>query len=59
MDYMQSKCTPGGRHVNFAQDLLRPYFHDPQKDEIHLLYLYFVFATLLFRICEVLIKLMQ
>ena len=29
-----------GRHVNFARDPLRSYFHDPQKNEIHLLYLH-------------------
>ena len=50
MGYVQRKCTPEGRHVNFARDPLRSYFHDPQKNEIHLLYLYFVFATLLFSI---------
>ena len=32
---------PEGRHVNFAWDLLCSYFHDPQKNEIHLLYLRF------------------
>ena len=29
--YVQSKCTPQGRHVYFARDPLRSYFHDPQK----------------------------
>ena len=29
------------RHVNFARDSLRSYFHDPQKNEIHLLYLHY------------------
>ena len=33
--YVQSKW----RHVNFVRDPLRSYFHDPQKNEIHLLYL--------------------
>ena len=32
MGHVQSKC-----HVNFALDPLRSYFHDPQKNEIHLL----------------------
>ena len=27
--------------VNFARDSLRSYFHDPQKNEIHLLYLHY------------------
>ena len=36
--HVQSK----GHHVNFAQDPLRSYFHEPQKNEIHLLYLHFV-----------------
>ena len=54
MGYVQSR-----RHVNFAQDPLRSYFHEPQKNEIHLLYLYFVFTSFLFSICEVVIKLMQ
>ena len=34
---------PEGRHIKFAWDLLRLYFHQPQKNEIHLLYLHFVF----------------
>ena len=42
-------------HVNFARDLLRSYFHDPQKNEIHLLYLHFVFTSFLFIICGILI----
>ena len=44
------------RHVNFARDPLRSYFHEPQKNEIHHLYLYFVFFTsFLTIICEILI----
>ena len=39
--HMQSKYA--GRHVNFARAPLRSYFHEPQKNEIHLLYLHFVF----------------
>ena len=39
MGSVQSKSTPEGRHVNFARGPLRSYFHDPQKNEIHLLYL--------------------
>ena len=26
-----------GRHVNFARDPLRSYFHEPQKNEIYFL----------------------
>ena len=36
---------PEGRHVNFALDPLRSYFHEPQKNEIHLLYLDFVLIS--------------
>ena len=39
---------PFGRHVNFARDPLRSYFHEPQKNEIHLLYLHFVFKFIVF-----------
>ena len=41
-----------GRHVNFGRDPLRLYFDEPQKNEIHLLYLHFVFPSLLFIICD-------
>ena len=30
-----------GHHVNFARDPLRSYFHEPQKNEIHLFTLCF------------------
>ena len=42
--------TPKGRHVNFAQDPLCSYFHEPPKNEIHLLhvYLHCVFTSFLF-----------
>ena len=43
---------PEGRHFNFTRDPLRLYFHEPQKNEIHLLYLHFVFTSFLFIICE-------
>ena len=46
-------------HVNFARDPLRSYFHEPQKNEIHLLYLHFDFISFLFIICEILIKILQ
>ena len=39
----------------FARNLLRSYFQDPQKNEIHLLYLHFVFTSFLFFICGILI----
>ena len=39
MGHMQRKSF--GRHVNFARDPLRSYFHDPQENEIHLLYLHY------------------
>ena len=45
-------------YVNFAQDPLRSYFDQQQKNEIQLLYLYFVFSSLLFNICEVLVKIL-
>ena len=40
--------------INFARDLLGSYFHD-QKNEIHLLYLHFVFTSILFIICGIFI----
>ena len=46
---------PEGRHANFARNLLRSYFHEPQKNEMHLLYLHFVFTSILFIICEIFI----
>ena len=44
-----------GRHINFARDPLHSYFYEPQKNEIHLLYLYFVFTSFLFIIYGILI----
>ena len=44
---------------NFARDPLRSYFDEPQKNEIHLLYLHFIFPSFLFIICEVFIKILQ
>ena len=35
--------TPEERHVNFAQDILRSYFDECQKNEVHLLYLHIFF----------------
>ena len=46
---------PEGGHVNFARDPLRSYFHEPQKNKIHLLYLHFVFTSFLFNICGIFI----
>ena len=46
---------PKGRHVNFARNPLRLYVHEPQKNEIYLLYLHFVFTSFVFIICEILI----
>ena len=40
-------CKVNDDH-NFARDPLRSYFHEPQKNEIHLLYLHFVFTSFLF-----------
>ena len=48
-----------GRHVNFARDLLHSYFDEPQKNEIHLLYLHFVFTSFLYVICAVWIKILK
>ena len=42
------------KEVNFARDLLRSYFDECQKNEIHLLYLLFVFTSFFLIICEVL-----
>ena len=53
--HVQSKWRPKGRHINFARDLLGSYFHEPQKNELHLLYLRFVFISFLLIICEILI----
>ena len=43
----------------FARDPLRSFFHEPQKNEIHLLYLHFVSKSFLFIICEILIYILQ
>ena len=51
----RATCKVSGRHVTFARDSLRPYFNEPQKNGIHLLYLYFVFTSFLFIIYEILI----
>ena len=51
---VQSKWLP-----NFAQGPLRSYFDEQQKNEIHLLYLYFVFTSFLFIICDILILILQ
>ena len=40
---------------NFALDPLRSYFQEPQKNEIHLLYLHSVLTSFLFIICRILI----
>ena len=45
-------------HVQSKWDItltLRSYFHEPQKNEIHHLYLHFVFTSFFFIICELLI----
>ena len=47
------------RHVNFARDPLRSYLHEPQKNEIHLLYLHCDFTSFLFIICGIFIKILQ
>ena len=54
---MQSKWCPG-RHVIFARDPLRSYFDEPQKHEIHFLYLHFLqpfyalFSSFLSKVCK-------
>ena len=45
--------------LNFARDPLRSYFHEPQKNEIHLLYLHFVFTSFLFIICGIWVKILE
>ena len=45
--------------VNFARDPLHSYFNEPQKNEIHPLYLLFVFRSFVFIICDVMIKSLQ
>ena len=40
-------------HINFAQDPLRAYFSEFQKNEIQLLNLHFIFTSFLFSIYEV------
>ena len=57
--WMQRVTCKFGRHDNFARDPLRSYFHEPQKNEIHLLYLHFVFTSFLFIICGILIYILQ
>ena len=44
---------------NFAQDPLRSYFNEQHKNEIRLKYLYFVFTSFLFIICDILILILQ
>ena len=41
--------------LNFARNPLRSYFHEPQKKEIDLLYLHFVFTSFLFIFCGILV----
>ena len=41
--------------TDFTCDLFHSYFDEPQKNEIHLLYLHFVFTSFLLIICEMLI----
>ena len=48
--HMQSKWC-----VNCARGMLHSYVDGPQKNEIHLLCLHFVFTSFLFIICEILI----
>ena len=48
MQRVTCKVAPEEHHINFARDPLCSYFHEPQKNEIHLLYLHFVFTSLLF-----------
>ena len=50
MSAVQSKWRP-----YFARNPLRSYFHEPHKNEIHLLYLHYVLSPILSIICEVLI----
>ena len=38
---------PKGRHVKFAWDPLLSYFREPQKNDIHILYLHFVCTSFL------------
>ena len=45
--------------THFAQGPLRSYFDEQQKNEIHLEYLYFVFTSFLFIICDILILILQ
>ena len=47
------------RHINFARDPLLSYFHEPQKNETHLLYLQFVFTSFLFIICGIVFYVLQ
>ena len=42
-----------------ARDPLRSYFHEPQKNEIHLFYLHFVFTTCLFITYGILFLILQ
>ena len=51
---VQSRWLP-----NFAQGPLRSYFDEQQKNEIHLKYLYFVFTSFLFIICDIFILMLQ
>ena len=47
MDHMQNKWH-WRLHGNFAWNPLRLYFDECQKNEIHLLYLHFIFSSFLF-----------
>ena len=55
MHTMQEDTRRRRAHVIFAWDPLCSYFHEPQKNEIHLLYLHFVFTSFLSIIREILI----
>ena len=54
MGHVQSKWRPKSVKLT-AWDPLRSYFDEPQKNEIYLLHLHFVFTPFLFIICEILI----
>ena len=55
MDRVQSKWK--GRHVNFAWKQLRSYLDECKKNEIHVLYLYFIFH--IFYFCSLTVSLVN
>ena len=56
--YERNGSRASGVMLTLHKTPLRSYFDEQQKNEIHLLYLYFVFTSFLFNTCEVSVKIL-